>query len=289
MRTKSISWGPRSDPSCSLTVGEFTQGGEYKTIRRKGTPNFLVILTLEGGGRVTGPDGQVRETKSGDILLFKPHAFHHYGTSPEMGFWNLTWSHFVPPEGWNYWHDWPSSWDGLQTFRIGPVTTGRVCDALRAVYDADLGIGELAGRFMLNCLERAWLYIRQAQDRAAGPDRDPRIAKALHYIEAHLSDPLPIAGLAEYCGLSASRFAHLFRAETGSSPQRYVETRRMERARNLLGYTSMSVTEVARACGFEDAFYFSSRFKRFAGASPSRFRNAGPAQAPAQHSRAIRA
>jgi AraC family transcriptional regulator of arabinose operon len=268
MRVKSISWGASSDPASSLTIGEFSQGPEYRTLRKDGTPNFLLILTLEGGGRVTGPGGQSYLTEPGDILLYEPGAFHHYGTSPETGRWTLAWSHFVPPAAWNYWPDWEYRWSGLRRFRIGPVTTGRVRDTLRMVHEADIGSGELAGRFMLNCLERAWIHIRLAQQRALKPDRDPRIQKALHFIEANLQGKLSITRIARQCGLSLSRFAHLFRAETGNSPQQFIEARRMELARNLLRYANLSVGEVAQACGYEDPFYFSSRFSLIVGTSP---------------------
>jgi AraC family transcriptional regulator of arabinose operon len=272
MRTKSVSWGSAPDPASSLTIGEFAQGTDYRTFRKEGTPNYLLILTLEGSGRATGPDGQVLTTIPGDILLYEPGAFHHYGTSPETGFWNLTWSHFIPKPDWNYWPDWPTRWNGLKQFRIGPVTTGRVRDALSIVYEADMGSGEIAGRFMLNSLERAWIHIRLAHDRTLKPDRDTRIQKALHFIEANLQQKLSIRQMARECGLSESRFAHLFRDQIGQTPQQLIEARRMEQARNLLRYSNLSVGEVASACGFDDPFYFSNRFRNFFNKSPRAYR-----------------
>lgn len=272
MRTKSVSWGSSSDPATSLTIGEFGQGPEYRTVRKNGTPNYLFILTLEGSGRIMGPEGQACTTEPGDILLFEPDAFHHYGTAPEIGRWSLAWSHFLPRKDWNYWPDWNSPWAGLRLAHVGPVTTGRVRDALAIVHEANIGAGELAGRFMLNCLERAWIHIRIARERALRPDRDPRIQKALHFIEAHLNEHLPVERVAKHCSLSVSRFAHLFRDETGRTPQQFIENRRMELARNLLRYSNLSIKEVAGACGFEDPLYFSSRFRNVAGTSPRAYR-----------------
>jgi hypothetical protein len=52
MRIRSISWGKGHDPARSLTIGEFDQGPDYRTIRQSGTPNYLFIQTVGGGGRV---------------------------------------------------------------------------------------------------------------------------------------------------------------------------------------------------------------------------------------------
>ena len=83
---------------------------------------------------------------------------------------------------------------------------------------------------------------------------------------------LTVDRIARKCGLSLSRFAHLFRDETGRTPQQFIEARRMELARNLLRYSNLSVAEVASACGYEDPFYFSSRFRGTLGKSPRAYR-----------------
>lgn len=91
-------------------------------------------------------------------------------------------------------------------------------------------------------------------------------------MQTHLVQKLPIEALARRSGMSVSRFAHLFKDETGTTPQQYIESRRMELAGNLLCYSNLTVAEVARACGFEDPFYFSSRFKRHFALSPRAYR-----------------
>jgi AraC family transcriptional regulator of arabinose operon len=52
----------------------------------------------------------------------------------------------------------------------------------------------------------------------------------------------------------------------------FVERQRIERARQLLVMTSLSVKEIGRGVGFESPFYFSLRFKRHTGKSPRSFR-----------------
>jgi AraC family transcriptional regulator of arabinose operon len=81
-----------------------------------------------------------------------------------------------------------------------------------------------------------------------------------------------VARIAAQCGLSPSRFAHLFRHQTGETPQRYLELQRLKRARELLEFTQEPIAVIARSVGYENPFYFTLRFKRHNGASPRQWR-----------------
>ncbi len=73
-------------------------------------------------------------------------------------------------------------------------------------------------------------------------------------------------------GLSVSGLAHRFRAETGLAPLQYMDWHRMERAKELLRMTPLTVKEVAAELGFADPFYFSRRFRRNTGLNPAAWR-----------------
>ena len=67
--------------------------------------------------------------------------------------------------------------------------------------------------------------------------------------------------LAAVAHVSPSRLAHLFLAEVRQSPQRYIEHRRLVVAAQFLELPDSSVGSVARAVGFNDPLYFSTRFQ----------------------------
>jgi AraC-like DNA-binding protein len=73
-------------------------------------------------------------------------------------------------------------------------------------------------------------------------------------------------------------FRH-FRRATGLSPQQYVQRLRMRQARMLLAEGDLSVKQVAYACGFSDARYFSRRFRAAHGVPPSRYARSNTAPA----------
>ncbi|MCS3602054.1 AraC family transcriptional regulator [Buttiauxella sp. BIGb0471] len=93
------------------------------------------------------------------------------------------------------------------------------------------------------------------------------------YIEQHLSEPLTLSELAKEAGLSEFHFARMFKQSTQLAPHQYVMHRRMSRAQTLVKNSSLSLTDIAMACGFSSASHFSNRFKTTVGVTPSQLRS----------------
>lgn len=81
-----------------------------------------------------------------------------------------------------------------------------------------------------------------------------------------------IGELAKTVGYAPDHFSRVFRDVIGRRPQSHILNVRIERARQLLKETSLSVGEIAQALGFRDVFYFSRQFKAFCGLPPTAFR-----------------
>ena len=94
------------------------------------------------------------------------------------------------------------------------------------------------------------------------------IAPAIERIRAHYHEMLSVAELAELCGISDEYLRVLFKNFTGQTPLAYINTLRLERARELL-QSGANVAETAEACGFESAGYFARLFKKRYNMSPS--------------------
>ena len=101
---------------------------------------------------------------------------------------------------------------------------------------------------------------------------DPRIVWAIEEMQRRMADDLSLDELARTVNLSRSRFAHLFRQQTGSSPGKQLREFRLDRARVLLETTFLSVKEVMAAVGLNDPSHFSRDFQRAFGASPREWR-----------------
>ena len=100
----------------------------------------------------------------------------------------------------------------------------------------------------------------------------PQIRNVLGYMEAHFTQPIALADLAQSAGLSVAHFSRLFRQATGYSPHQYLVRLRCEHAYKLLMMGKMSITEVAQAVGFYDHSHFVRHFKRIYGVLPTALR-----------------
>jgi len=78
---------------------------------------------------------------------------------------------------------------------------------------------------------------------------------------------------AEQCYLSVSRFEHVFREITGMSPNKYLMNLRINRAKELLAETDLSVADISSLLGFSSLSYFIRIFKKYTYTTPLNFRN----------------
>ena len=89
----------------------------------------------------------------------------------------------------------------------------------------------------------------------------PKLLKVIEFMEQNLEEPLPRADLARLSGLSTRQLERLFRKYLERTPTRYYQELRLSRARRLLTQTSLSVLDVALACGFVSASHFSKCYR----------------------------
>lgn len=112
-----------------------------------------------------------------------------------------------------------------------------------------------------------------AQSLREQADLRERVGRALRLIDTHYDQPLDLDRIARAACLSPYHFHRAFRRLVGETPQQYLTRRRIERARELLIRTPMSVTEVCLEVGFTSLGSFSNLFRRHAGHAPGRYRS----------------
>ncbi len=112
----------------------------------------------------------------------------------------------------------------------------------------------------------------KAKQTAPASEPDARLARVTDYIRATLHEPPDYAQLARLAALSYCQLFRLFKSELGLSPQQYIEQQRIARAKKLLTLNRLSVKEVAAQAGFVNQLYFSRRFQKATGLSPSQYR-----------------
>lgn len=91
-------------------------------------------------------------------------------------------------------------------------------------------------------------------------------------IAKNIFEDLNIEDLAFLCSLSVSSFKRKFKAVYGTSPNKYISSKRLDKAQTLLRTTKLSISEIAYDCGYSDVSYFSKSYKKHFNTSPSELR-----------------
>lgn len=116
------------------------------------------------------------------------------------------------------------------------------------------------------------LMLRE-QGLAAGTAR-PGLEQVRAFIGANLHTPLALEQLAALAGMSVFHFCRVFRESVGMTAHQYIVSQRIEQAKRLLwtnrgeGGSSMSMLDIALACGFNTPSHFAAQFKRHTGLTP---------------------
>lgn len=104
--------------------------------------------------------------------------------------------------------------------------------------------------------------------------RDSRLLDVIAAMEANLENPLPLPDLADAAGLSMRQLERLFAAQLKARPVRYYRDLRLQRARQLVQQTGLSMLQIAVATGFSSATHFAKAYRQAHGLPPSGEREA---------------
>ncbi len=114
--------------------------------------------------------------------------------------------------------------------------------------------------------------VERRQLPVSSDEHSIHVDRLLALFQRHLDTPRPLSDFAGEVGVSPEHLIRLFRSRFAISPMAYYRRLRLEAASSLLLNTTDSVKEIAWRTGYEDQDRFSAAFKKYAGVSPSRYR-----------------
>lgn len=261
------------DRQSVLASGWFDQAEGYQKYRRPGTDTWLLFFTRTGRGFMRGPSGAATIVVPGDLHIYRPDVWHDYGTVKGSG-WAFHFVHFHPRPAWTEWLRFEpvEGIDGLVHANIqSEEVSRRLVEAFERIHRDTLLAGVWRTELAMNALEHILLLAGEATGLGRSP-LDPRVQAVMERIATRPGDDHSIQTLARLVNLSPSRFAHLFKAETGQSPIRFALETRLGEAAKLIELTNDPVAVIAEAVGFRSTFHFSSSFRARYGDSPRNYR-----------------
>jgi len=260
-------------PAGQLTTGLFHMKKHYVRWREHGAPGWLVVYTLGGKGRFGHERGELTVAR-GDLVLLPPKIRHDYGLEETLKRWDLLWAYFFPRFDWLELLKWPEEVAGILCLHMpNPPLRNRIVRQLMEAHRLHMGPQRQREMLAMNALEKVLLLCDGVNPKSEQSCVDSRVLRAMDYLCQNLSQAVTLDRLAQRCGLSVSRLAHLFREQVGQTPHQFLEMQRMARARLLLDLTQQPVTAIAAETGFPDPFHFSKRFKHHLGLSPRNYRS----------------
>jgi AraC-like DNA-binding protein len=116
--------------------------------------------------------------------------------------------------------------------------------------------------------------IELAEERTASRSRPAWLKQALGKLDLAARGEAVVDHdtIATELGMAEVTFRRKFRAATGAPPHEYVIQSRVAEARRLLGETDLPIKSIAARLGYNDVYFFSRQFKKFAGVPPALFR-----------------
>ncbi|WP_127496622.1 response regulator transcription factor [Paenibacillus glycanilyticus] len=98
------------------------------------------------------------------------------------------------------------------------------------------------------------------------------VKEAIQYVDERLHEPVTMRDIADHLHMNASYFSVLFKEQTGLTFSDYLTRRRVQRAKELLTNTRLSINEIAEKAGYQTAKYFVKVFRSHEGVSPGQYR-----------------
>ncbi len=241
---------------------------DYDTVRENGRVDFGIQF-IESGKCTFEDNGVVKTAEAGSLLLHFPNVRQHYSFKKEDAT-HLMWAHF----------------SGVSCEMLDPIKQDitvhitlddpkdfkRVFDRMIAASNVrKSGYKTICGGYATVLMGIILRSVSEQNERETGHAHG-RLIDVINYMNGNFEKPIDLMKYADMCYVSRSRFIHLFKEYTGFSPYNFQLKIRMERAVEMLEYTSLSVEEIAETVGYADCSYFCRVFKRFTGHTPLFYR-----------------
>ena len=248
-------------------AGHFLAQNGY-TVKRDRHESFLMLYTLRGTGTIRSGETEF-ELAGQNACVIDCHIPHEYFCHDD---WEFFWLHFdgasasaildmLSPNG-------PHSVDMSRADGFSDIMP----QIFSLIPNGDIeSCLKLSGKVhsMLCMLTSAAIKTERGNAKS-GVKRD--IDSVIEYIAENYKDQIAVDDMIERIHISKYYFIRIFRRMMGVTPYSYLTNYRINRSKELLRSTSMSITDISEECGFLDPGNFIAQFKKRTGMRPLQYR-----------------
>jgi AraC-like DNA-binding protein len=227
-------------------------------VSRVNPSGTYMMACLEGQGQVW-VDGRWEALCAGQACLLPPFVMNRFRCQPHKS-WKFCWVRYT------------------ESREQAPIISSST--PVLGAYDAEAlehaihGLRAEALRMHHPQTQETWVnLLHQYVLRFAQPQHaDERLVQLWSRVEEDLSYPWSLREMADLAHVSGEHLRRLCRRHLGRSPLQHLTFLRMQRAQHLLSHTREKIQTVAHAVGYENAFTFSTSYKKWIGWRPSEHR-----------------
>lgn len=154
------------------------------------------------------------------------------------------------------------------------------CDGIKKVYRDDTGelsedfskILNLYRKNRVNEVKSIFYRIISKITEDYNNINEGAVSPAIQYIQNNFNSQISIGTLADLCAMSQATFRRLFKETTGKSPVKYINSFKIEKSKELLKSSEITIDDITDFLSFYDKAYFCKVFKNAVGVSPSEYR-----------------
>lgn len=231
--------------------------------------DYYLIYLINGAGYYK-IDGRLIKAESGNIVIYQPNEEQDYYYLGEDNT-ELYWIHFTGNSVMQLLESLELT--GRNIFKVG-IKTEFIQLFENIIYEINVRnhcYHSVCVSYLINLLS---MFSREsyALEKGIISLKKSGIEKSVIKMQMEYQCDYPISYYAEISNLSVYRFIHKFKSLMNCSPSKYIEKIRMDKSKELLIYTDLTINEISDVVGFNDPFYFSKVFKKNTGLSPTEFR-----------------
>lgn len=246
-------------------AGSINTDIKHKSENNEGRLDFYLLYLTSGSLQFCSGESNV-QINPGDIIILPP------GNGYAQSFYNgaelnYLWVHFTGGGVENALKEL-----NISTFPIVNKTKepNHLQTRFSRLFDCFLKNDSLMERDLSASLEKLLVEI----SRASGNFEKPKtsLSKSVNYINNSYTSQIKIPDLAKMEGMSMTRYNLRFKEQFGIPPTKYIINLRVNMAKELLCSSSLTLSQISDACGYEDYNFFAKVFKSAVGVSPKQYR-----------------
>lgn len=250
-------------------LGNFYCHDNYYT-KRHDLESYYMAYTASGSGILEYRDN-VYQLEPFQLFWIDCQNYQKYYTNPEVGEWHQVWIHFWGKSCKKYYDMFIKENNGKNAVTMS--TNNRIreqIERLIVMYKEGnkLSSDTRAISVITDLMTQCMLATSVADSHSPYPEF---IKDAIAYIQNNYQSKISLDILAKELSVNKYHFHRMFKKFLGTTPNEYVITTRLNKAKELLRTTNLQVNEIAPLVGIDNVSHFINTFKKAEGSTPMEY------------------